>query len=245
MKVIPALDIMKGEVVRLVEGRPETAQRFGDPLIWASKFVSDGAERLHLIDLDRAFDPQSRQEKPVMKISHEIRSIYPGIDQQIGGGLRTTEDVEEVISTGGFAIVGTRAIQDHEWLKEISARWPERVIVAIDVRGGMIQTHAWTKDSGMKLEVFADRIFDAGIKTILYTLVDLDGRLAGVTIERVREPLDTFPGIDLIWAGGISSLEDIRILRDEGAFGCVLGSCLYFNKVKLRDAIRVAQGKGD
>jgi phosphoribosylformimino-5-aminoimidazole carboxamide ribotide isomerase len=242
MMVIPAIDIMRGQTVQLVGGKPKTARWFGDPMEWASKFASEGIERLHIIDLDSAFDP-GKEERPhlPLKLARDVRSQHPGIKVQLGGGLRTTESVEQALSNADLAIVGTRAVQDQNWLEGISSKWPGRIIVAVDVRAGIVQTHAWTQGSGLKATEFSKRVEKAGVRSVLYTHVDVEGQLKGIDIKSVQEATRTFNGIDLIWAGGVSSLGDVQALRDEKVFGCVLGSCLYFDKVRLKEALRTAR----
>lgn len=243
MIVIPAIDIMRGQAVQLVGGKPKTARWFGDPMAWASKFASEGIERLHVIDLDSAFDPMEVERSHLpLKLPRDVRSLHSGIKVQLGGGLRTTEAVERALSNADLAIVGTRAVQDQKWLEGISSKWPDRIIVAIDVRAGIVQTHAWTQGSGLKAAEFSKRVEKAGVRSVLYTHVDVEGQLKGIDIKSVQEATRTFNGIDLIWAGGVSSLGDVKALRDEKAFGCVLGSCLYFDKVGLKEALRTARG---
>jgi len=242
MIVIPAIDIMRGQTVQLVGGKPKTARWFGEPMTWASKFASEGIERLHIIDLDSAFDPGKEEHSHLpLKLARDVRSLHPGIKVQLGGGLRTTEAVERALSNADLAIVGTRAVQDQKWLEGISSKWPGRIIVAVDVRAGIVQTHAWTQGSGLKGAEFAKRVESAAVRSVLYTHVDVEGQLKGVDVKAVREAVGAFNGIDLIWAGGVSSIGDVQVLRDEKAFGCVLGSCLYFDKVGLKEALGVAR----
>jgi phosphoribosylformimino-5-aminoimidazole carboxamide ribotide isomerase len=243
MIAIPAIDIMSGECVQLVGGQQGTEKRFGDPLGWASRFISAGAKRIHIIDLDSAFGmPVPGSERVPLQLAQDIKFKWPDVKVQIGGGLRSTETVENALKYADQVIVGTRAMNDQQWLEEISTSHPGRMIVAVDVREGKVLTHAWTKGSDLTARELAKRITPAGVRSVLYTNVDIEGRLTGITPRIVREALESLPDLDLIWAGGIASIRDIGILRDEKVFGCVLGSCLYFNKVDLREALRIGVG---
>ena len=243
MMVIPAIDILRGEAVQLIGGRQGTERKFGEPMIWASRFVSDGAKRIHVIDLGSAFGiPDTSTNDVPLKLVNDLKFRWRDAKVQFGGGLRTTEAVDKALKSADYAIVGTRAMTDQAWLEEVSSLHPGRVIVAVDVREGKVLTHAWTRGSDLTAKEFAKRISAAGVRSVLYTNVDIEGRLTGITPDIVKEAVEGLRGLDLIWAGGIASIRDIGILRDEGACGCVLGSCLYFGKVDLKEALKVAGG---
>lgn len=242
MDIIPAVDVLEGECVQLRGGSRGSISRYGDPLRWVSRFIREGARRLHVVDLGSAFDPAAgANRRVVMRLLSEMRFNWPGIRIQVGGGIRNDVSLRRALRWAHMVVVGTRGVLDPGWLERAARRFPGRVIPAVDARGGEVLTHGWTSSSGVSVSRFAGRLRRAGIRTLLYTDVGIEGRLTGIGRARAEEVMEVFTGIDVIWAGGVASLADITVLRDAGASGCVLGSCLYEGRLGLAAALRTGR----
>jgi phosphoribosylformimino-5-aminoimidazole carboxamide ribotide isomerase len=222
----PAIDILEGKAVRLVQGRFEDRTVYNDdPLAAAQSWVDAGARFLHVVDLDGA-----RSGRPAA-IDH-LRRIASGTDVpvQYGGGLRTLTAVREALRAGAErAVVGTAAFRDVDFLDEILGAFGPRVVVSVDVRGGMIATSGWTQTTQMPAADAIRRLGDRGVRSFVYTNVDRDGGLEGPDLDEVRRVAGAVRG-RFLYSGGIGSLDDLRglaELRQVNLAGAIVGKALY------------------
>ncbi len=239
MLIIPAVDIRGGKVVRLFRGdfSKETVYS-NDPVKTAIRWQSEGARRLHVVDLDGALEGN-------LKNLNWIRRITASLDIPIeaGGGIRTESDLETIINAGAsYAILGTKACEDETFLKKALERYSNRIIVSLDVKDGLLQTKGWVKPTEIKAIDFAQRIKMLGVQTVIYTDISRDGTLQGAGIEDIRKFLGEV-AIDTIVSGGISSLEDLENLKGrlekKTIIGVIIGRALYDGKIILKEANKI------
>ncbi len=215
MLAIPAIDLSGGRAVRLVG--PEVRE-YGNPWTWAEKFL--GARRVHVVDIDAALGRGNNWEL-LMKLVRWFTGR--GVEVQVGGGLRTAELAVKVMEAGGIPIVGTLAFKDRGALAKLLDRGP--VIVSVDSLQGRVRVRGWREDTGLSVEEALEDFTSMGVKQFLLTGISRDGSLSGID-----ESLTHLPALfraDLIYAGGVSSLEDLMKLRDLGFWGAVVGRAIY------------------
>jgi phosphoribosylformimino-5-aminoimidazole carboxamide ribotide isomerase len=234
MKVFPAVDILDGKCVQLVQGRPETATIYGDPVLSAKRWIYEGASALHVINLDGAF---GRSEKNSAVIRDLIRET--GVVIQLGGGIRTVEDAAEWIRIGvERVILGTLAVRSPETIRSLSGEFGSpRVMASVDARGGRVAIEGWQQLGGDFIE-FALLFEELGAGSLLFTNVDIEGLQQGVILEPVQKLIQK-TRLPVTVAGGISRREDLVALRDIGVYGAVLGSALYSGQLTLQEALEV------
>jgi len=230
--VIPALDVFEGRCVRLSEGRREHVTiEGGDPAAAAARFVAEGAAWLHVVDLDGAFSG-----RPTLGLVEPI--VAAGVPVQIGGGLRDEEAMEAALDAGAArVIVATAALGEGTGLSlsPLSARLGEKLVVAVDARDGRVVTEGWVTESDVSPRELAYACAEAGVRRLLVTATRRDGSLAGPDLELLGEVLES--GVPVLAAGGISSLDDLRTLRDLGCEGAVVGSALWSGRFGLAEAL--------
>jgi phosphoribosylformimino-5-aminoimidazole carboxamide ribotide isomerase len=222
-----AIDLREGRVVQLIGGRPEQERLrlADDPVAVAVRFASLGFRALHVVDLDGALDSGSNHD--------EARRILAAVDipVQIGGGIRTDQDIDAWLDAGAArVIVGTRAISDPDWLAAAAARHPGRVVAAADLRGEMVVSHGWQRDSGVPVGDFLPLLASLPLAGLLVTDVGREGSLGGVDAALFRRVAGATP-LPLIAAGGIGSIEDLRSLAAAGIPAAVVGTALYTGAV--------------
>jgi phosphoribosylformimino-5-aminoimidazole carboxamide ribotide isomerase len=208
-----------------------------DPVAMAGKWVSQGCQRLHLVDLDGAFEGN-----PVnADVIEEITAAFPDLPIQIGGGIRTVETVEAYLAAGvSFVIIGTQAVKKPEFVTELCAEFPGNVIVGIDARNGMVAVQGWAEDSDQSAEHVAQRFEDQGVSAIVYTDINRDGMMQGINLEATRLLAESV-NIPVIASGGATDMEDIKQLnsvKDSGIEGVILGRALYQRTISLPEAQR-------
>jgi phosphoribosylformimino-5-aminoimidazole carboxamide ribotide isomerase len=232
--VIPAVDIQDGEVVQLVQGERGTEKRYGDPVVATQQWLEQGAETLHLVDLDGAFDGQRGNAEAIERV---VETVDSGVGVQLGGGIRTVTDAMDLLSLGiDRVILGTAAIEEPPIVEEISEQQPRSVVVSLDARDGEVVVEGWTESTGLDPAEAATRYEDLGAGAILFTDVDVEGQLEGVRTEPVRQVVEAVD-IPVVASGGVSTLDDIRQLQAAGAAGVVVGSALYEEQFTLREAL--------
>ena len=219
---MPAIDLREGACVQLVGGSyAEERVREADPIAVAARWRDAGFTRLHVVDLDAATGAGSNAA-----VIERLQGI-PGISMQVGGGLRSADAVATVLGRGAAsAVVGTRALEDHAWLQDVVERFPLRIIVAVDVRGGKPVLAGWTRETSLGLAETLDRLDELPLAALLVTCVDVEGQLAGPdlrTTERVR----ALTSLPLIASGGITSADDLRALEKLDIWAAVVGMALY------------------
>ncbi|WP_135824848.1 1-(5-phosphoribosyl)-5-[(5-phosphoribosylamino)methylideneamino]imidazole-4-carboxamide isomerase [Halorussus ruber] len=232
-EVVPAVDMQDGEVVQLVAGERGTEKTYGDPVEAAEQWVDQGAETLHLVDLDGAFEGQRENATAVDAV---LDAVGEDIGVQLGGGIRTVEDATDLLGRGvDRVILGTAAVENPEIVEEISAEYPGSVVVSLDAKDGEVVVSGWTEGTGLDPAEAAARYEELGAGAILFTDVDVEGQLAGVQTDRVREVVEAVE-IPVVASGGVATLDDVRALREAGAAAVVVGTALYEGEFTLEEA---------
>ncbi|MUV58420.1 1-(5-phosphoribosyl)-5-[(5-phosphoribosylamino)methylideneamino]imidazole-4-carboxamide isomerase [Halogeometricum sp. CBA1124] len=230
-EVIPAVDMQDGEVVQLVQGERGTEKRYGDPVAAAERWVDEGASTLHLVDLDGAFEGERQN-------ADAVEAVVAAVDVpvQLGGGIRTAADARELLELGiERVILGTAAVENPDVVAEISETHPGSVMVSLDARDGEVVVSGWTEGTGLDPAEAAARYEELGAGAILFTDVDVEGKLEGVQTDVTRRVVDAVD-IPVVASGGVASLSDVRALKDAGAAAAVVGTALYEGAFTLRDA---------
>jgi phosphoribosylformimino-5-aminoimidazole carboxamide ribotide isomerase len=236
MIVFPAVDILDGQCVQLVQGRRETATFFGEPRTCATRWLSEGADSLHVINLDGAFGNAGRNAGLIRELVRET-----GVTIQLGGGIRSVADAGGWLEAGvERVILGTVAIKTPEVIRALADEFGSaRIMAGVDARGGEIAIEGWQKAAGDYL-LWAERFESLGAGYLLYTNVDVEGLQGGVNFPPVQALLDRVQ-VPVIVAGGVSSIGDINGLAQMGVYGAVLGSSLYSGRIRLCDALEAAR----
>ncbi len=234
MQLYPAIDMKNGQCVRLRQGAFADMTVYSDaPEKMALHWQEQGATFLHLVDLDGALAGRSVNEPVIRRIAQTV-----SIPIQIGGGIRSREAAERMLSLGiRRVIIGTKAVENPEFLKELVSEFGSEAIVAgIDARDGMAATQGWEQTSSVKALDLALLMKDYGIRHIVYTDISRDGMLSGPNVEATRL-MTVETGIDIIASGGVSGMEDLENLYREGIQGAIIGKALYENRVDLKEAV--------
>ncbi|MCL7926578.1 MAG: 1-(5-phosphoribosyl)-5-[(5-phosphoribosylamino)methylideneamino] imidazole-4-carboxamide isomerase [marine benthic group bacterium] len=236
MIVYPAIDLLDGACVRLKQGDFDQVTRFSaDPVEVASNFAAEGADALHVVDLGGARDGRPEHRELIGRIV----SAFGG-PVQVGGGIRTEAQAISYLDSGVHRLLlGTAAVSGSGWPGDLVARYgPDRIAAAVDVRDGIVLQEGWLAESGGDIEAVSARLRAGGIDTLLYTDTRRDGTLTSVDRAGTRALVDS--GFRVIAAGGVSSTDDIRALREAGAYGAVIGSALYHGRLSLQSAREAA-----
>lgn len=242
MEVIPAIDLLNGQCVRLYQGDYNQSEVFGeDPVIMAQKWADLGATRLHLVDLDGAKQGESVNLGVIAKIVKALK-----IPVQVGGGLRDRKGVAQLLELGvDRAILGTVAVEKPELVQQLAQEFPQQIIVGIDARQGKVATRGWLETSEIESTDLAQQMEKFGVAGIIYTDIQRDGTLIGPNMEALRE-LTNCVNIPVIASGGVSSLTDLLsllALEAVGVTGVIVGKALYTGNIDLSEAIQ-AIGNG-
>ncbi|GAA2960348.1 bifunctional 1-(5-phosphoribosyl)-5-((5-phosphoribosylamino)methylideneamino)imidazole-4-carboxamide isomerase/phosphoribosylanthranilate isomerase PriA [Glutamicibacter bergerei] len=236
LELLPAVDIADGQAVRLVQGEAGSETGYGDPLEAALSWQREGAQWLHLVDLDAAFG-RGNNTDVVQRIAQELN-----IKVELSGGIRDDASLERALEFGATRVnLGTAALENPAWTARAIERFGDKIAVGMDVRGTTLSGHGWTKDGGDLWDVLA-RLEDAGCARYVVTDVTKDGTLRGPNVELLRE-ICAKTSKPVIASGGISSLEDLRVLRElvsEGIEGAIMGKALYAGQFTLAQALDVA-----
>ncbi len=235
MQILPAIDLRGGKCVNLVQGIASQETVFSDtPIEMALQWQAEGAEYLHLVDLDGAFQSESAN----LHIVSEIVSALD-IPVQLGGGIRSMERLEAVLALGvDRAILGTVALKQPDLVKQACAEYGARIAVGIDAKDGMVATEGWLEVSQKSAAEFAVEM--AEVQTLIYTDIKSDGMLKGPNVGATADIINTVSA-NVIASGGVTSLADISALKDIGASGAIIGRALYTGDIALRDAIAAAR----
>ncbi|MDD4568222.1 1-(5-phosphoribosyl)-5-[(5-phosphoribosylamino)methylideneamino] imidazole-4-carboxamide isomerase [Methanoculleus chikugoensis] len=235
MEIYPAVDILDGRCVQLVQGRPEAATVYGDPAAWAHRWLDQGADGLHVVNLDGAFGRARKNADLIRALTRETETFV-----ELGGGIRSVEDAAGWLEAGvDRVIVSTQAVREPEIVRTLADEFGgERVMAGIDARAGEVMIEGWERPAGSYL-AWAERFESLGAGSLLYTNVDVEGLQQGIAIEPVTELLRRVK-VPVVVSGGISSPGDVAALREAGAAGAVLGSALYAGKVRLSEAMEAA-----
>ncbi|MEN6411675.1 MAG: 1-(5-phosphoribosyl)-5-[(5-phosphoribosylamino)methylideneamino]imidazole-4-carboxamide isomerase [Veillonellales bacterium] len=241
MIIFPAIDIRGGKCVRLTEGRFDQETVFADnPVEMALRWALEGAEFLHVVDLDGALAGKSMNLTVVSEIAKAVT-----IPVQLGGGIRTLENVAAILEAGiSRVILGSVAVRQPELVKAACKKYGERIVVGIDARDGQVAVEGWGVSGGIGAEQLAKRMAAAGVARIIYTDISRDGTLSGVNVPATRS-LARAAGIPVIASGGVSGLEDILAVKqaaNDGVEGVIVGKAIYTGSLLLPEAIKAARG---
>ncbi len=236
MKIIPAIDIQNGNCVRLRQGDFSQETIFNNsPLDIAKKWVKDGAQRLHIVDLDGA-----RLGEPInINLISKICKTFPSIPVQIGGGIRDMETARKYINAGAsFIIIGTKAVEDPNFVKDLCSEFHKKIIIGIDAKNGEVATEGWVSNSKVNAISLSKKFEDFGVSEIVYTDIEKDGMMGGLNIKATVD-LAKEINIPVIASGGVSSNDDLKkIINYEkfGISGVIVGRALYENKINIKEA---------
>ena len=233
IELIPAIDIIGGQCVRLTKGDYDQKTVYRDsPAEVAKEFEEIGFRRLHVVDLDGAKSKHIVNEQVLKAITAETNLVV-----DFGGGIKTDADIEKAFSAGASMVtIGSIAVTDPDrfmgWLEKYGA---SRIILGADVRNGKISINGWKEDSGEALLPFMKKYIDAGVRNVLCTEISKDGTLAGPAIDLYKEMMATYPELHLIASGGVSSIDDIKALEVAGIPAVVFGKAIYEGKINLNE----------
>jgi phosphoribosylformimino-5-aminoimidazole carboxamide ribotide isomerase len=248
MDIFPAIDLLDGKCVRLYQGDYAKSQVFSDnPAEMACSWLAQGANKLHLVDLDGAKAGQPVNLAAIESIIQMVeRTADRPVEIQVGGGLRTAASVKQLLTMGvDRVILGTVAVEQPELVRELCQQYPQQIVVGIDARDGKVATKGWLETSAVMAKDLAIQMADFGAAAIIYTDIHRDGTLAGPNLEALSE-LASGISIPTIASGGVSSLRDLLnllALEPMGVTGAIVGRAIYTGEVKLTEAIR-AVGEG-
>ncbi len=238
MIILPAIDLLDGKPVRLYQGNYESQVQVSPSAQQSAQYFNDlGAEYLHLVDLNGAKYGERIHFPLIKRIADET-----GMKVEVGGGIRTMEDIEAYLNAGvDRVILGTAALKEPEILKEALKRYGERIAVGIDCKDGFVSVAGWLDDSKVNYLDFAKQMEQLGVKTIIFTDISKDGTLSGPNLEMLQQLKDSV-NVDLIASGGIKDIEDIKALKKLGVHGAIVGKSIYAKTLDLKEAIDVSHG---
>ena len=236
MQVWPAIDLRAGKCVRLQQGDYGRETVFGDdPAAMARHWVDQGAQCLHLVDLDGA-----KAGRPVNLDS--VRAILSAVDVpcEVGGGIRDEDTIASLLDLGlARLVIGTKALREPDWFHQVANRFPGRLILGLDARGGRVATDGWLETSDTSAVELARQFDDQPLAAIVYTDIATDGMLAGPNLGAIRE-MQAAVRLPIIASGGVTTASDVAQLAALGVAGCIIGRSLYEGKLTLKDALAAA-----
>jgi len=237
MYIIPAIDLLAGKCVRLIQGeyhRQITYQN--DPAKQAELFLAEGAQWLHIVDLDGAKIGKPINTEPISAIA-----ALGKLKIEVGGGIRDEASIEQLFDIGAErVIIGTKAVSDFKWFSRMAKKFSSRIALGLDARGSKVATHGWTQDSPQLLLDFAIKAAKLPIDAIIYTDITKDGMMAGPNFERTKALVEAVD-MPVIASGGVSSIDDIKKLAELGASAVIIGRALYEGTLSLSDAINATK----
>lgn len=236
MFVYPAIDIRDGRAVRLRQGDYSRETIFhDDPAVVAQQWVNQGADRLHLVDLDGAKAGRPVNEAVIRRIVESVT-----VPCQLGGGIRTDADVEAVFAWGvRWAVLGSRAVREPAWARRMAEAHPARIVLGVDAREGLVATDGWLATSTVSAVSLVKDLEDAPIFAVVYTDIAKDGMMAGPNFAALAE-LQAATRLPVIASGGVSRYEDVRQLAAANTFGCIVGRALYEGAVELKTVLNLS-----
>lgn len=238
MIIYPAIDIRGGKAVRLVEGDYDRETVFdADPLDAALRWQAEGAEWIHIVDLDGARDGIRANADAIVRIRAKI-----SVPIQLGGGLRTMDDLKDVADLGiNRMVIGSAAVTNPDFVAEAVNVYGDRIAVGLDARNGMLATHGWKEQSTVSALDAGMRFAEMGVKHIVFTDIGRDGKLEGPNIAALIHMTQSIDA-NVIASGGVSSLNDLRSIKRTRAGGIIIGAALYHKRVSLTDALAIGKG---
>lgn len=236
MLLFPAIDLKDKQVVRLFKGDYNQMTVYGtNPLETAKGFRDSGAQYLHVVDLDGAKDGNNPNFEIVADLAKNS-----GLKVEIGGGIRREEIITKYIDAGVMRVIlGTVAVSNPEFVADMVSKYGDKIAVGVDMLGGKVATHGWINVSEVDGFEFCEKLDNMGVKTVICTDISKDGAMQGTNRELYKEMAKRFK-FDTVASGGVSSLEDVKVLTDSGVYGAILGKALYTGAIDLEEAVRIA-----
>lgn len=239
MQIYPAIDLRDGKCVRLKQGDYAQETVFGaDPAAMAERWVSEGATYLHLVDLDGA-----KEGRPVN--GRSVRAIVKacGVPCQLGGGLRSEDDIREALSWGVTRVIlGTKALQSPKWLAQMAQQFPGRIVLGLDAKNGKVATQGWLDVSEIGALDLAKQCARPPLSALIYTDISRDGMMQGANVPAMQE-MAAAVGLPVIASGGVTTLDDVTRLLNAGLAGTIIGRALYEGQLSLREVVARVSGK--
>lgn len=237
MIIYPAIDLFDGKAVRLFKGDYTQMTIYSDdPTEIARDFVKNGATHIHLVDLEGAKDGTTPNLETICKIKKET-----GLFCEVGGGIRSMETVDKYISAGlDRVILGTAAVKDPEFAKQAAKKYGEKIAIGVDIKDGFVAVKGWTEKSDLDAFDFCEKMQNIGIGTVICTDISKDGAMNGTNHELYLE-LSKRCDMQIIASGGVSSIDDVKKLRDRNIYGAIIGKAYYTGAINLANAIEVAK----
>lgn len=238
MNLFPAIDLIEGCAVRLVKG--DYAQKTvysNDPAEVARSFAQAGAKYLHVVDLEGAKDGGTPNLATIQAIVEK-----GGLLVEVGGGIRSEEVIKKYLDAGVFRVIlGTAAVQDPDFLRDMVRKYGEKIAVGVDIKDGMVAIKGWTEVSAESCFDFCEKLQKIGVKTIICTDISKDGLLSGTNLELYKELSEKF-SVDIVASGGVTTLDDVKKLAEMGLYGAILGKALYTGNIDLKAAVELTKG---
>ena len=233
MIIFPAIDILNGQCVRLIQGDYNKEKVYSNsPVDMAKKWEEKGAEYIHIVDLDGAKTGRSINQEIILEIAKTVQ-----VPIQVGGGIRSIETIKDYLENGvSRVIIGTAAINNPDFLQEAVDKFQEKIAVSIDARGGYVATDGWTDTSDVKALDLVKKLENVGVKTIVYTDIAKDGMLQGTNLEE-QKATNQATTINVIASGGVTTKEDVENLRALNLYGVIIGKALYDGKLTLESIL--------
>ena len=237
MNILPAIDLYDKKAVRLYKGNyQEMTVYSNNPIEIAYDFEKNGAKFIHMVDLEGAKNGTT----PNIEIVKEV-ATKTNLFVEIGGGIRNIETVEKYLNAGvGRVILGTSAVTDEEFLKEAIAKYQEKIAVGADVKDGYIAIKGWIEKSRYSLDEFLNKMQKLGVKTVICTDISKDGAMKGTNLALYKELSEKY-SLDIVASGGVSTIDDIKALREMNLYGAIIGKAYYTGDINLKEAIEVAK----
>ena len=235
MNIFPAIDLYDGCAVRLIKGDYNQMQIYSnDPVSVAKQFEAAGAEYLHVVDLAGARDGNTPNLDTIRAITENT-----SLKVEVGGGIRSEEVIRTYLSAGVFRVIlGTVAVTDPEFTKEMVSKYGEQIAVGVDIRDGFVAIKGWTETSSLSCREFCKSLSEIGVKTIICTDISKDGCLSGTNLPLYRELSKEF-SMNIVASGGVSTLSDVQALKEMDLYGAILGKALYTGNIDLAEAVRL------
>lgn len=237
MIIFPAIDLIDGSAVRLSMGDYNKKTVYSSsPLDVAIAFKNAGAKYLHTVDLDGAKSGKTQNFETVKNIVENTDLLV-----EIGGGVRNIETVDKYINAGAFrVIIGSAAVKDPAFLQKVLDKYGDKIAVGVDIKDGMVAVNGWLEKTDSECHAFCEKMQSIGVKTIICTDISKDGMLSGTNLDLYRS-LSSSLSVNIVASGGISSVDDVKTLREMNLYGAILGKALYTGAISLPDAIAAAK----
>ncbi|MHC5092235.1 MAG: 1-(5-phosphoribosyl)-5-[(5-phosphoribosylamino)methylideneamino]imidazole-4-carboxamide isomerase [Planctomycetota bacterium] len=233
MDILPAIDLIDGQCVRLIQGQYDRKITYkDDPLAQAQEFYDAGAQWLHVVDLDGAKQGMPVNAEVVAKIAKEVP-----MKVELGGGIRDEAAIVTMLEAGVTRLIlGSSAIKQFDWFAQMARKYPDRLVLGLDARGLNLATEGWLDQGSQSILDFAKQAADLPLAAIIYTDISKDGMLDGPNVERTKQLAEAVD-LPIVAAGGVTTVEDIKILKSVGIAGAIIGRALYEGSITLTDAL--------